>query len=152
MWFWSDCMVTQWYGCAGCTCKVISVWSCSFSSLECLTHSPIAHRMAKTPLSFGHSECNRVKLDNVLSLLLINLWESDVKILKSQMEKKMHCVNKKYQKCIFVIYKKNIPNLYQKMLSEQPWRYLIDVSYLWLVLILEIHVQGPAKGFLWRQI
>ena len=27
----------------------------------CHSYNPIALRMAKTPLSFGHSECNRVK-------------------------------------------------------------------------------------------
>ena len=27
--------------------------------------NPIALRMAKTPLSFGHSECNRVKVETI---------------------------------------------------------------------------------------
>ena len=34
---------------------------CSKGGLANKILNPIAFRMAKTPLSFGHSECNRVK-------------------------------------------------------------------------------------------
>ena len=76
----SDALIllhSKWLKCHRVLAVLIAV---GLNTVHPPVFNPIALRMAKTPLSFGHSECNRVKY----SQLLISNTDISKKSLKSK--------------------------------------------------------------------